>query len=170
MKLEEKYLDEALSPKDIELLRKRGKLGKDFSGFTTTVTSKSKIKKPTRRAAVKKTTPLKKKLEQETKAPLKVGDILYSSWGYDQTNIDWYQVVSVTKSGKSVKIRKLKDKKTSDGDLSMSGKTTPLKNKFDGKEMSKKIQMYGGKPYVKIESYAHAYLWDGKAKSFTSYA
>lgn len=33
----------------------------------------------------------------------RVGDILVSSWGYDQTNIDYYEVVGVTKA--SVKIR-----------------------------------------------------------------
>ena len=25
----------------------------------------------------------------------KVGDILYNSWGYNQTNVDWYQVIKV---------------------------------------------------------------------------
>ena len=33
-----------------------------------------------------------------------VGDILVSSWGYDQTNIDFWCVVGLTKSGKSVRI------------------------------------------------------------------
>jgi len=32
-----------------------------------------------------------------------VNDIFYASWGYDQTNIDFIKVVSVNKSGKSVK-------------------------------------------------------------------
>jgi hypothetical protein len=27
---------------------------------------------------------------------VKPGDIFYCSWGYDQTNIDWYEVVRVT--------------------------------------------------------------------------
>ncbi len=30
------------------------------------------------------------------KHTLKVGDILYSSWGYDQTNIDFYEIVRVS--------------------------------------------------------------------------
>jgi hypothetical protein len=33
-----------------------------------------------------------------------VGTIFYASWGYDQTNVDFYKVVEVSKSGKSVKI------------------------------------------------------------------
>lgn len=39
-------------------------------------------------------------------AGVKVGDFFYSSWGYDQTNVDFYKVVEVTKSGKSVKVQK----------------------------------------------------------------
>ena len=27
-----------------------------------------------------------------------MGDIMYSSWGYDQTNVDFYKVVRVTKA------------------------------------------------------------------------
>ena len=33
-----------------------------------------------------------------------VGDVLVSSWGYDQTNVDFWRVVSLTASGKSVRI------------------------------------------------------------------
>lgn len=35
---------------------------------------------------------------------VKVGDVFACSWGYDQTNVNYYEVVSVTPSGKSVKI------------------------------------------------------------------
>jgi hypothetical protein len=38
-----------------------------------------------------------------TETPLaKVGDILYRSWGYDQTNVNFYQVVKVSPSGKTI--------------------------------------------------------------------
>jgi hypothetical protein len=33
-----------------------------------------------------------------------VGDVLVSSWGYDQTNIDFWRVVGLTASAKSVRI------------------------------------------------------------------
>ena len=36
---------------------------------------------------------------------VRVGDIFEASWGYDQTNVDHYQVVGVT--GKSVRIREV---------------------------------------------------------------
>ena len=33
-----------------------------------------------------------------------VGDVLVSSWGYDQTNVDFWRVVGLTASGKSARI------------------------------------------------------------------
>jgi hypothetical protein len=36
---------------------------------------------------------------------VKVGDIFYESWGYDQTNIDFCQVVEVSKTSKTAKCR-----------------------------------------------------------------
>jgi hypothetical protein len=43
---------------------------------------------------------LREKEYKEKKAmphTLKEGDIVYNSWGYDQTNIDYYQVIRTTK-------------------------------------------------------------------------
>lgn len=37
--------------------------------------------------------------------PFKVGEVFYDSWGYEQTNIDFYQIVEV--KNKSVVIRKI---------------------------------------------------------------
>jgi len=38
---------------------------------------------------------------------IKVGDHFVASWGYDQTNIDFYEVVGFTPSGKSVRLREV---------------------------------------------------------------
>lgn len=35
---------------------------------------------------------------------VQVGDVFVNSWGYDQTNIDFYVVTSVSKSGKTVEV------------------------------------------------------------------
>ena len=40
-----------------------------------------------------------------TTATPKAGDILRRSWGYDQTNIDYYRVTGLTPSGKSVRVQ-----------------------------------------------------------------
>lgn len=38
------------------------------------------------------------------------GDIFVSSWGYSMTLVDFYQVTKVSKTGKSVNVRKLASK------------------------------------------------------------
>jgi hypothetical protein len=43
-------------------------------------------------------------VEQTRKDGPQVGDVLVSSWGYDQTNINFWRVVGLTASGKSVRI------------------------------------------------------------------
>jgi len=43
-------------------------------------------------------------VEQTRTVGPQVGDVLVSSWGYEQTNIDFWRVVSLTASGKSVRI------------------------------------------------------------------
>ena len=45
------------------------------------------------------------KIEEPTRiAGPQVGDVLVSSWGYDQTNVDFWRVEGLTASGKSVRI------------------------------------------------------------------
>lgn len=34
----------------------------------------------------------------------KVGDVFHSSWGYDQTNTEYYKIVSISKTGKTAKV------------------------------------------------------------------
>jgi len=47
----------------------------------------------------------KAKARGEFVNPYKVGDILYGSWGYDQTNVDFFQILEV--GNRSLKIRKI---------------------------------------------------------------
>lgn len=102
---------------------------------------------------------------------IKVGDIFYASWGYDQTNVDWYKVIDVTKTGKSVKLQEIEGKITSDGGLSMSGKSTPVINKIKKgeKPITKKIKTYSNEPMIQLKSYKFAYKWDGKPKRVSWY-
>ena len=82
--------------------------------------------------------------------PFKPGDILYNSWGYDQTNIDFYQVTRCTKA--SVFIRPIKAEYSDrSAGCDMAAYVTPLKNEFTGEEIRKKIQWYDGNAYIKFE-------------------
>ena len=62
----------------------------------------------------------KKKAKSRFIMPYKEGDILHHSWGYDQTNCDFYQVVGVKTA--SVVLRKIgaKTVESSEGSMSCS--------------------------------------------------
>lgn len=95
-----------------------------------------------------------------------VGDILYSNWGYDQTNIDYYQIIKATP--KQVVIRQLLKKVV--GKTRASEKVVPLKGKFDsrGKTLRRKWRPgWNGGIAVSINSYSGAYSWDGRPQSQT---
>jgi hypothetical protein len=94
-----------------------------------------------------------------------VGDIFYSKWGYDQTNLDYYQVVKTT--AKTVALRKI-GKRMTKGKNEPTEWYMPTANTFIGPVMRKKLRTdYTGRPAVNISSYASAYKWDGKAQSQT---
>lgn len=115
----------------------------------------------------------KKKAEQKAlQAALKasdfykVGDILYYSWGYDQTNIDFFQVVEV--GAKSVKVREIGGESFSrEGYSPMSGFMKATKDKFvDDKILMKRVNPNG---YINMK---HGGLskWDGKELYYSWYA
>ena len=56
-----------------------------------------------------------------------VGDIFYTQWGYDQTNIDFYQVVEL-KGKHTMVLRGLTEK--CELDSSWNGKTRPIRDAF----------------------------------------
>lgn len=61
------------------------------------------------------------------------GDIFVSSWGYSMTLVDFYQVTKVSKTGKSVNVRKLASKVVSGNiDSPQGGYVTPIKDRFEG--------------------------------------
>ncbi len=121
-------------------------------------------------------------VEVEISKP-KVGDILYSSWGYDQTNIEFFKVVKVSEFsvwiqeiGKKVvevtgwahqnvvpvdsaeyQVRNWDNEKDDwDNVNTFITKTHPIQRK--------KIQTYGGGYGVSLNSFSSAWVWDGKPK------
>lgn len=67
---------------------------------------------------------------------LKVGDVLRSSWGYDQTNIDYYEVVEL-KGARGVLIREIGCESVETG--FMSGNSVPTPGKYIGEPMLKRV-------------------------------
>lgn len=104
---------------------------------------------------------------------IKVGDIFVDSWGYDQTNIDFYQVVR--KSKKCIFIRPIDDSKEYDNQF-MTGSKVPKKNSFVGIEITKKVPyeyleggLADGRIYINSR-YGSMQSWDKKPCAYSSYA
>lgn len=96
----------------------------------------------------------------------KVGDILYSSWGYDQTNINFYEVVKATAS--TVTLWPMGKLKTYNGH--MSGTVVPTDKLVLGSNAKAIRRKASGDNSIRISDYEYAHLWDGKPKGFTEYA
>lgn len=101
--------------------------------------------------------------------PAKVGDILYSSWGYDQTNIDFFEVIAV--NGKQVTVRELTQSREQTEWL--QGNCLPNPGSFlkDSQPVKRLVKPgYSGEYAITVDSVRSAWPWDGKAKGYTQYA
>ena len=111
-----------------------------------------------------------------------VGDVFVATWGYEQTNNDFFQVVSL--AGKSsVRVRQVKpiivsqdyhSSMSADFEVELTGELEPVERSFFIKDQArgdlKRIKYYGNEPEIKISSYANARLIKGnKAVVFESW-
>jgi hypothetical protein len=104
-----------------------------------------------------------RKAERAKPHSLKVGDILVSSWGYEQTNIDYYEVIEV-KGASTVVIREIAQEREQTGWEQF--KAMPAPGEYTGEPMVKRATSDN---IVRIYSFAHAYKWDGRPHSGSSY-
>jgi len=104
---------------------------------------------------------------------LVLGDVLRASWGYDQTNIDYYEVTKVV-GKRMVEIREIAQERE-DSQQWATGKCVPVPGKFISQPMRKAARDSG----VRIASYAWANKVTPKivagvkfydASSFSTYA
>ena len=108
------------------------------------------------------------KVERRTAAgrphTLKVGQVLRCSWGYEQTNIDFYEVVELV-GQHFVNIRPIAQRAVGE----CSGPTervAPAVGDYTGDVMRKRATATNS---VRIASYASAYPWDGEACHQTAF-
>ncbi len=119
---------------------------------------------------------------------VQIGDFFSCSWGYDQTNVDFYKVVGMTASGKSVKVQKWTSAVTQDngpqvyvipGDApaqrrvrkeDVTAEAYEAMDFWDRQEAhedvdveveTKRIRMWGSTASISINSYSSASKWDG---------
>lgn len=123
------------------------------------------------KASVESSVEFKAKRSAEKTAwtnPLKVGDILHTCWGYDQTNVEFYAVTKV--SGRRVWLREIAADSEATG--YMSGNCWPaMPVRFIGDEFMRMAQPLGDKGVrVKIHRSADAWPVEGRSYGFSTYA
>lgn len=113
-------------------------------------------------------------MDTQTISP-KVGDILSSTWGYDATYVDFYQVIAVTPA--SIRIRQI-DKKVAEWSRESSTRFVPVRDAFLPDDSSAcahekpfrqekgglrkvSIDMARRNYSCKVSESASAYLWNG---------
>ncbi len=104
---------------------------------------------------------------------VKVGDLFIESWGYDQTNIDVYEVVRIT--AKSVALHKGSSRMQDNRVLPVAGSPTPFGEgdtdcrsrvgtpNANGEILKRVKRGYKGTPWINLTSYSGASLWDGES-------
>lgn len=85
------------------------------------------------------------------KRDLVIGDILVSYWGYNQSNVDYYQVVEMV-GNNSVCLREIGKQKTFESD-GLSGHCIPVVDHFTGESFTKRV--YDGMR-VRLNSFSSA--------------
>lgn len=96
-----------------------------------------------------------KKTKEQMENPYKVGQILYDSWGWEQTNIDFYKVIETGK--KSIKIQKIASKYAKyqpSGNSPMSAYVVPDSDSVISEPIQKRlvVSVYNNTPRVYIKS------------------
>ena len=102
-----------------------------------------------------------RKPTKEKMKSVEIGQIYYTSWGYEQTNVDFYQVTSVKNA--MVGLRPISSKMIKQ-DSWASGKVVAIKDDFKGEEFFKRANFELGKGSFTITSFSSAWLWEGNPK------
>ena len=104
--------------------------------------------------------------------PYEIGDILVASWGYDQTNVNYFQVVR--KTDKSIWIKEVGHRTNERGN--MCGYCTPVKDCFiesrwlNFPEEGKQCRVDEDGWVTVVKRVIHAHKWDGQPNYVSWYA
>lgn len=106
----------------------------------------------------------KHKAERKQPVTLKVGDILTSSWGYEQTNREFWEVTKVNAA--TVEVREL-GQETTESTGWCQGRSDPKQGNYIGE--SRRCAVHYGNQ-VRVHAHAFAHPWDGKPSFWSAYA
>ena len=95
-----------------------------------------------------------------------VGDILVSSWGYDQTNIDFYEVTGLT--GASVRVRPIQSRIVGPEGVPQE-QVEPVKGAYTGPEMTKRVRQSFDDYAITVGYGQYAWPYDGRPRYQTGY-
>lgn len=102
-----------------------------------------------------------------------LNDFVVCSWGYEQTNVDFYQVVGIT--AKSLKLREVEKyitwtrcETTGQEDRTAGGRATPIQGTFKGEAFTRRYD--AEERSVKIGDRQYGRIWCGQPQRFTCYA
>ena len=102
---------------------------------------------------------------EEKRKQIDKNTIFVRSWGYDQTNIDFYKVLE--REGEFVTIQEIGQNIFGDDKYNDRGKCTANPDEIIGEPIRKKISKHAT---LSIESYAHCSVWNGEPMYWSSYA
>lgn len=94
---------------------------------------------------------------------LEIGDVLVSCWGYEQTNVDFYEVVALVGT-KTVELRPIEQHRTDTG--YRTGDAMPARGQYIGEDVIRKQACEGS---VRLSGFQRAYKWNGKPVFWSSY-
>jgi hypothetical protein len=114
---------------------------------------------------------IKHKMQTELESKFIPGAILVDTWGWGQTNRDFYQILK--RSGDWITIQKMTCK-TDYNPIAMTGYKTPDKLDETEKPIRKKLKsFYGKEAGFSLRNYSGGGwcdIWNGKPADFSTYA
>jgi hypothetical protein len=160
------YISQMPKPDQWQVVGYRGTAGKpsfNFS-FRSRELAEKKVTEFFEGLTAHKQFVAKTREEQNKPNQLKVGQIIYNSWGYDQTNVDFYQIVEASQH--FVWIRPIASEQVLDSGVGpMSGHVVAIPDRFTGEREKHKASG----TYVTFK-FGSGSLWDGKEKYNSWYA
>ena len=101
-----------------------------------------------------------------------VGAILCDSWGYDQTNIDYYCIIA--RKGEWLTVQAMKKYSNPEAHQSMTTTEVPFGIDYSQKPLRKLLKIFNGEErgfsFRNYSGGGWCSLWNGKAKTASHYA
>ena len=97
-------------------------------------------------------------------ATVEIGDLFADSWGYNQTQVDFYEVVGMTASGKSVRVQSVRQENLTDR-RRPTVTVRPIKGTTYGPVETKRLKklnwgIEGDRYAFRVNTYSSAYQGD----------